>query len=321
MRRKGRSLYYVQNQQWTKIGTIEDEQSALDNYCRLEAEKKADRSTVAGLALIFRGLLEDPRNPFDLKDSTRKEYLRQLQPDARLVRVLGGAKLNQVKPHMIGDYLDCHPAPVSANREIALLSKMYKYAKRKGWTVSNPCSDIERNRERPRTRYVQDWEFAAVRAATSSAIQLAMDMALLTGLRLGDILRIRRVDYDQQELRVVEGKTDTKVRFTMTSTLYAALNAHKGLRGNVRSFYIVHTIKGQRYTESGFKAMWQRLQRRAVRDGILEQRFTFHDLRAPNDPDPAEARLNAQLALGHATPEMTKAYIRHPLGRKVDPLK
>jgi len=67
--------------------------------------------------------------------------------------------------------------------------------------------------------------------------------------------------------------------------------------------------------------MWQRLQRRAVRDGILEQRFTFHDLRAKHATDKDEEHLNAQLALGHATPEMTKAYIRHPLGRKVDPLK
>ena len=302
MRRRGQSLYHVQNQKWLKIGTTNDEYSALVNYRRIEAGKNSDRSTIAGLVSIYRDLLEDPRNPLDLKETTKREYLRQLNPDGRLVRLFGGANLRQVKPHMIGDYLDRHPAPFSANREISLLSKMYKYAIRKGWAASNPCSGIERNKERRR-------------------FQLAMDIALLTGLRLGDVLRIRRIDYDREELRVGEGKTGTKVRFTMTEALYCALEAHKGLRGNVRSLYVVHTARGQQYTESGFKAMWQRLQRRARVDGVIEERFRFHDLRAKHATDKDEQRLNAQLALGHVTPEMTKAYIRHPLGRKVDPLK
>jgi integrase len=271
--------------------------------------------------VIYRALLEDPRNPLDLKETTQREYLRQLQPEGRLVQVFGSAKLHQVKPHMIGDYLDRHPASVAANREIALFSKMYRYAMRKGWAVNNPCSGIERNKERPRSRYVQDWEFAAVRAIASPVIQIAMDIALLTGLRLGDILRIQRKDYDCEELRVGESKTDTKVRFTMTDTLYAALDVHKHLRGNVRSLYVVHNTKGRQYTDSGFKSNWQKLMRRAVKEKVIKERFTFHDLRAKHATDKDEERLNAQLALGHATPATTKAYLRHPLGRKVRPLK
>lgn len=37
---------------------------------------------------------------------------------------------------------------------------------------------------------------------------------------------------------------------------------------------------GNPYTEQGFKAMWNRLMLAALAEKVIEQRFTFHDLRA-----------------------------------------
>jgi hypothetical protein len=33
------------------------------------------------------------------------------------------------------------------------------------------------------------------------------------------------------------------------------------------------------YSEAGFKGMWQRLIQKALNDKVIEERFTFHDLR------------------------------------------
>jgi hypothetical protein len=38
--------------------------------------------------------------------------------------------------------------------------------------------------------------------------------------------------------------------------------------------------KSQPYTESGFKSMWNKLVKKGMAAGIIERRFTFHDLRA-----------------------------------------
>ncbi|MBF5006301.1 integrase [Diaphorobacter sp. NR2-3-3-1] len=37
---------------------------------------------------------------------------------------------------------------------------------------------------------------------------------------------------------------------------------------------------GNPYSESGFKTMWGRLMDAALESRVIEQRFTFHDLRA-----------------------------------------
>lgn len=90
---------------------------------------------------------------------------------------------------------------------------------------------VEKNKETPRKRYIEDREYAAIRELAPPAVQIAMDVSYLTGLRLGDILNIRIDDYDQEFLAIREGKTSTKVRFEMIDTLFAALEAHKQLPG------------------------------------------------------------------------------------------
>lgn len=81
------------------------------------------------------------------------------------------------------------------------------------------------------------------------------------------------------------------------------------------------TRNGRQYGTDGFRAIWQRLQCRAIERGNLKERFTFHDIRAKHATDRNEENIDTQVALGHLSPEMTKRYIRHPKGRTVKPLR
>lgn len=72
-------------------------------------------------------------------------------------------RLVDIKPKHIGLYLDGHLSRVSANHEIALLSRMYRYAKRGGWISGNPCVEVDKNKEKARDRYPEDWEYVAIR--------------------------------------------------------------------------------------------------------------------------------------------------------------
>lgn len=59
---------------------------------------------------------------------------------------------------------------------------------------------------------------------------------------------------------------------------------------------------GARYTLDGFSTAWQKLMAKAIKDKVLEQSFTFHDLRAKAGSESE----NAQDLLGHDDPRTTK---------------
>ena len=72
--------------------------------------------------------------------------------------------------------------------------------------------------------------------------------------------------------------------------------------------YLLATQDGQRYTVSGFSAIWQRTIRKAAADKVISERFQFRDLRAKAGSDHADGRL-----LGHSSGGiLQKHYRRKP---------
>jgi integrase len=83
--------------------------------------------------------------------------------------------------------------------------------------------------------------------------------------------------------------------------------------------YVVRTRKGTPYTSEGFRACWQRTMQRAMRKGILAERFTFHDLRAKSVSD-SKTLEEAFERAGHTSMQMTRGTYDRGV-RKVTPLK
>ena len=63
-----------------------------------------------------------------------------------------------------------------------------------GIVESNPCKVVKSFTEKPRDRYVEDWEYQAVIALASPVLRAAMEIAAITGMRQGDILKLRHAD-------------------------------------------------------------------------------------------------------------------------------
>ncbi len=108
-------------------------------------------------------------------------------------------------PQLVG-YLEKRTAKTQGNRELAVLSIVWNYARKKGLTkLPWPAAGMERskwkNKEAPRAVEVTDALFAAVWESAPFTLRNAMDLASSTGLRLtdcrsvqvppGDLLRIR----------------------------------------------------------------------------------------------------------------------------------
>lgn len=208
--------------------------------------------------------------------------------------------------------------PELARKGLMVLSHMFSWACEWGVVESNPCRGVARPPMTRRDRCPTDAEFAAVRARCPRMHQIAMDLALLTGLRREDILALTRDSEADDGLLVRTGKTDKPLLFLWTDELRAVVKAAWAEPPRVRR-YLICTKAGKRYTGDGFSRMWKRAHDKALKAKEIAAPFTFHDIRAKSASDDADPA-RASSRLGHTTRQTTERYyIRTP--RKVEPLR
>lgn len=244
---------------------------------------------------------------------TQRDNEREL---ALLNRAFGHMTPGKITAQHIYQYMDARRAPVRANREKALLSHVFKYAIRWGVVTDNPCRLVVRNTERPRTRYVDDAEFLAVYDRATTAVQAAMRLAVLTGMRQGDLLALTLHNCRDDGIHMEQKKTGKRLIFDWSPELHAAIDLARSMPRRAESPYLIVTRDGVRYTSSGFQTAWQRLMDACVHDGVIRERFTFHDLRAKAGSEHSDA----MRFLGHQSETTTRRiYQRKP--DRVKPLK
>jgi integrase len=166
-----------------------------DPYADLAAER--DAPSVAELCERFKAE-HLPR----LRDSTRLDYTRLIAN--HVLPALGAhtkvADLKYADIDKLHRKLTAAGHPHSANRCVAMVSKMCSLAVRWQMIEVNPARGIERNPEHPRRRYLSPDELARLTAALAAhADKQAADivrMLLLTGARRGEVLAAKWADID-----------------------------------------------------------------------------------------------------------------------------
>lgn len=254
-----------------------------------------------------------------LAPRTQKDYHRHLN----ILREHFGRKFkhpDDVKPRDVGRFLDVDKGKIQRVRVTAVLSAIYSKMVGK-WYVAerNPCRDVERHKNPPRDRYITDEEFAAVYEIMPPRHQVAMDLALLTGQRQGDILKLKWDDVLEDGVTFRQSKTGQGRHILYTPALKAALTRARKLLPMIPREYVVRTKKGTRYTSEGFRSVWQRYMTTAVNKGLIKTRFTFHDIRAKTVSDTDDVDM-AQLRAGHTSKAMTLRVYSRKI-RKVNALK
>lgn len=247
---------------------------------------------------------------------TQVEYHRMLR---RLRVVFGHMKPDDIEARDVGGFLATpHLGKISANKHVAVLSAVFSKAMGLWYvTKNNPCTHVVRNKKKKRDRYVTDKEFADMYVLCVPRVQIAMDLALLTYQRQGDLLDLKWENVWPEGIRFRQGKTGKRLFVEMSDKLEAVLVRSKAMAPQLPREYVVKRRNGKRYTRDGFRAMWQRSMRQFVKAGGL--RFTFHDLRAKAVSD-SETLEKAFAGAGHTNMAMTRGtYDRGE--RKVKPLK
>ena len=114
-----------------------------------------------------------------------------------------------------------------------------------------------------------DADEAAFLARAPAHLHLPLILALWTGQRQGDLLRLLWSAYDGSAFRLVQGKTGARVVVPVGAPLKARLDAAPRL-----SPVILLNSEGRPWTGDGFRSSWGKACRTAGITGL-----TFHDLR------------------------------------------
>lgn len=244
----------------------------------------------------------------------------------------GTLPLLAVKPKHIYQYVEKRSAKVSAHREIEVLSHAFTKAVQWGYLDRHPfMGEVRLEGEKPRTRYVDDWEVIealALKPARKSGsvlmIQAYMKIKLLTGLRRGDLLRLTMADLQDDGIHVTPSKTKNttckRLVYDWTPELRSTVDEAKSVRP-VLSPFLFCNRRGECYvkkngTANGWDSLWQRFMDRLLTETKITERFTEHDLRAKCASD-ADTLEHAQQLLAHADGSTTKRVYR----RKTEHIK
>lgn len=314
---RGKSYFFVQSlpekkQKWHNLGC--DYQEAFRRYAELTDENKPVRTMSDLFDAYARECLDGP--DCELRERTRRDYRKHLK---FLREALGHLIPSEVEPKTIAAYKKERgiDSRTQANHELAVLGNVFDYAIGEGIVKDNPRTKIKRFRTKARKRNVTDDEYLAFRNSVGDFLKAYIDFKCLTALRQGDILRIRKSDLKDDGIHVHVSKGDKDLVITWTDALRDAVRAVRRLKRPVIGMYLFSTRRGTRYSEDGFRSIWQRAMAKALKDGVLMERFTEHDLRAKAATELPLDR--AQKLLAHTSEKVTRDYRRAP--EVVEPVK
>jgi len=122
-----------------------------------------------------------------------------------------------------------------------------------------------------------DADEQAFHAKAPAHLRLALTLALWTGQRQGDLLRLNWTACDGKTIRLHQRKTKVPVVILLGAPLLAALETAKAryrLEKKPLPATILATERGTSWTESGFRASWRKA---CIKSGVTG--LMFHDLR------------------------------------------
>jgi integrase len=277
---------------------------------------------------------------------SRTENVRHI---AKLRTVLGKLRLDEVTPQLVYKYVRARSTKktnekgrlvggkTAAHREVEVLSHAFTKAVEWGDIARHPfLGQVRLEGEKPRTRYVDDWEVVECLALASRrkkgsvlAIQAYMRVKLLTGMRRGDLLRLRVTDCRDDGVHVQPHKTQNTtgkaVIYEWSDELRAAVDMAKASRPVHIAPWLFCNRDGACYVDDatgeahGWDSMWGRFMDRVLKESKVVERFTEHDLRAKCASD-AETLEHARALLAHADSRTTDRIYRRKAER-VKPLR
>lgn len=296
---------------------------AIKQWAELEGGRKAQAVAV----LTFRMVSDSYRREVMITKAARTQEDNRRE----LLKLLAffddpPCPLEAITPVRVRQYLTWRTSGgtgmVRANREKALLSHIWNFARDKGYTaLPNPCAGIKGFKETGRDAYIEDDQYQAIRAAADTVVQDAMDLAYLIGQRPADVLSLTEMDVRDGVVNIKQGKTKAKLRIAVEGELAVLLERLRSRKvgSTVHNTYLIVSERGEPVSVTAMSRRWAKACAAAGIEGLQ-----FRDLRAKAATDKADSAgdiREAQRQLGHTTVAMTEHYTRQRRGQKTTPTR
>lgn len=255
---------------------------------------------------------------------TRRDIERALAAISKRTALLRPDQFStKLAAEYLRDYLD---RPRTYNLHRTVLRQVMAFAAAEGLRDGhNPLDDIPPRKLKKRVRIVTDDEITALKAAAlqqarnGEALVRMIDLALLTGQRIGDVIGMRWQDITADGVLVSQQKTGARLLIEWTPALRAAVDACA--EGAQRIGHLLKTQSGGGYTYFGVRSAWVRACNRA---GIED--LHINDMRGRAGVDAIEGTEDqdiraAQRLLGHSAEGMTRHYTEGKYHKRVRPAK
>jgi integrase len=208
-----------------------------------------------------------------LADRTRADYVKHIEV---IEKKFGDLPLSALSdPRTRGVFMAWRDKLALASRRQAdyswvVLARTISWAVNRGLVLTNPCERGGRlyRGSRADKIWTADDEAAFLKIAPAH-LHLPLLLALWTGQRQGDLLRLPWSAYDGTHIRLRQSKTGVRVVIPVGAPLKAALDTT--LR---KCPIILLTTEGRPWTPDGFRASWGKACAKAGIIGV-----TFNDLR------------------------------------------
>lgn len=234
-----------------------------------EREKSVTDGTIGSLIDDFRKTAGYKK----LAASTRRDYERQFAMirtkfetfPIKAIEAKGSRKIFLAWRDTMSD------SPRSADMHIALLSRLFSWAKGNEDILRNPLEEVERLHSGTRRDIIwSDEQLTTLLTKGAEHLRNVALIALWTMQRQADILTMPTLAFDGERVSIKQGKTGARVRVMAAPDIMPILtNAKEEERQRV----LVNSF-GQNWTSSGFRASWRKEMKRLNIKGV-----TFHDLR------------------------------------------
>ena len=282
--------------------------------CKAFAEKKKPHKKWRYLVEVTP--TKSPRTQLD--ELPILEYLRL---------ILENADVNAIRPkdcYKIRDELTRKHGSTYANRYLEKLSHLFTKAIEWGVRNDHPMKGkVLKNKLRPERRVPDDHEIEEALKVASPMIRCYVELKLLTGLRMSDMLSLKLSDILPDGIHVKPRKTSASsgkeliIAWDEDGVLSDVVSRIKSLPRPIASLWLFCTRRGQPYIKRngpmrGFQSLWQRWMRKALSETELDQPFTERSLRTKVGSE-SESDQAAADRLAHTSTVITRrAYREKP---------
>jgi len=207
-----------------------------------------------------------------LSAATRSDWSRYLR---WIEDAWGPLNVRQLEPKYVLKLRDKYAqSPAAANNLLRCLSAMMSWCIPRGWRDTNPCSHVRKLKGGAGYAPWDSQDIDHFKEHARSDLWHAAALALYSGQRLGDVLKMRWDDIEGGLIAVTQNKTNKKLWIPMHNQLRPVVNVIPR-----RSLTILTNSRGKPWTVMGFKASWSTELNRSDMRMLREKERVFHGLR------------------------------------------